>query len=93
MRIMYGNTLYEWSQFLGFAGGEWRPVLDSAVELFTTAKCPPKDVRAVLRNHHMSKELELPEEEVEEGGAGEKEAPAAEEVSWVMRGGGGRWGK
>lgn len=65
--VMKGNVLFEWSQFLAATNGQWRVLLDGAAELFRSAHCPEKDIRAALKAHTMAAELDLgpdPEPEV-----------------------------
>jgi hypothetical protein len=52
--VMHGNVLYEWSQVLAAvkpATKDWKPTLDSAVQMFTTAGAPEADITSALRSH------------------------------------------
>jgi hypothetical protein len=50
-QVMYGNSLYEWSQVLAAVGQEWRGLLDDAVACFKEAGCAELDIRGALKNH------------------------------------------
>lgn len=50
-QVLYGNTLYEWSQVLAAVGQEWRHLLDDAAARFRDAGCAEKDIRSALKNH------------------------------------------
>jgi hypothetical protein len=50
-QVMYGNSLYEWSQVLAAVGQEWRGLLDQATACFRDAGCAEPDIRAALKNH------------------------------------------
>jgi hypothetical protein len=50
-QVMYGNSLYEWSQVLAAVGQEWKGLLDDAVACFKDAGCAEPDIRTALKNH------------------------------------------
>uniref|UniRef100_A0A383WIS0 Uncharacterized protein n=1 Tax=Tetradesmus obliquus TaxID=3088 RepID=A0A383WIS0_TETOB len=58
-QVMYGNSLYEWSQVLAAVGGEWRGLLDEAVACFKDAGCAEPDIRTALKNHTQAEQLDL----------------------------------
>eukprot|EP00879_Flechtneria_rotunda_P012905 GHRR01013478.1.p1 GENE.GHRR01013478.1~~GHRR01013478.1.p1 ORF type:complete len:187 (+),score=119.38 GHRR01013478.1:340-900(+) len=58
-QVVYGNSLYEWSQILAAVGQEWRPVLDDAVARFKDAGCADTDIRNALKNHTQVDQLDL----------------------------------
>lgn len=49
--VMWGNQLYEHSQFRARRGGEWQALLDRAVEKFNDAGCAQADVDSALAQH------------------------------------------
>ncbi|KAF8067116.1 CLMP1 [Scenedesmus sp. PABB004] len=64
-QVLYGNSLYEWSQVLAAVGKEWRALLDQAVDCFKAAGCAQADIRAALKNHSQAEHLDLGDEEEE----------------------------
>lgn len=79
MIVMHGNVLFEWSQVLAAVSKpEWRAILDSATERFTTAGASKTDVRLALKKHSRRDELDLGPDPEPPAAAKAAEAPAKE---------------
>ncbi|WIA12548.1 hypothetical protein OEZ85_006209 [Tetradesmus obliquus] len=79
-QVMYGNSLYEWSQVLAAVGGEWRGLLDEAVACFKDAGCAEPDIRTALKNHTQAEQLDLgPDPEPEQQPAAAAAAAAQQQ--------------
>ncbi|KAF6253087.1 hypothetical protein COO60DRAFT_1703978 [Scenedesmus sp. NREL 46B-D3] len=79
-QVMYGNSLYEWSQVLAAVGQEWKGLLDDAVACFKDAGCAEPDIRAALKNHTKADQLDLgPDPEPEPQPEQQQPAAAAQQ--------------
>ncbi|KAF5832455.1 hypothetical protein DUNSADRAFT_11622 [Dunaliella salina] len=58
--VRHGKFLFDWSQVLAVTNaGPWRPVLLQAIQNFKASGALEADIRAALKNHFRSEELDL----------------------------------
>lgn len=83
--VVWGNLLYEHSQFRSAVGGDWRTPLEQAYKNFRAAGCPESDIRTAMGAHARSKDVDFMEEaeEKDQGSAEKDQAATAQENGQV----------
>ncbi|KAK9795869.1 hypothetical protein WJX73_001707 [Symbiochloris irregularis] len=57
--VVWGNLLYEQSQFRAAVDGDWKAPLEQAYKNFKAAGCPDTDIRTAMQAHARSKEIDF----------------------------------